>query len=267
MYMDSSLIIMPKTLHEFLIATAIAQDYSIQLAVGAERQEREAYYQIAFRMEEKFKYIEPILRVVKNNLPVFDYSGWDQVQRGEFDCIMNFDFNKGRAVASKVGRHITVGFNALFGTGALGWPILKALQLHPDESLMVDVLILGSENKEYAKFYEFISNNYPELTIVGDPRDITSYTVQEIIEYINHFKIVVGPHSVLTYLAVCLGKVCIEVFKTSEEAVLYGSSGKSNYRAVIGQNITAEFVWTVWEEVWPELLQNMNNQGVLNKVG
>src|ERR1039458_2069608 len=152
--MDSVLITMPKDLHQFLIATAIAQDYSIQLAVGAERKEREIFYNITFRLDEKFKYFEPILRVVHNHVPVFDYSGWDGLQRGEFDCFIDFDFNKAKKLASKVGRHITVGFNALLGTGALGWPILKPLQLKP--VLGPDILIVQWSDGE--KFYNFLLN-------------------------------------------------------------------------------------------------------------
>jgi hypothetical protein len=247
---------MPDNLRDFLLAMAIVQDYSLQAATGAQRNEREKHYLITIRMDEKFKYFEPALRVVKDNIPVVDYSGWNEWQRGEFDCFINFDFQRAEKISSRVGIHITAGLNTLIGTGAGQWPILAALQLEePEKDLMMDVLIFPwGDGEEAQKFYDYLLNNYPELNIIIDGREMEKYEAapMSFIGYINHAKIVIGEASTATYIAAVLKKSVIEFFPSNLQGILYGNSGLDKYRAVVGNNVTANFLFSVWEDLWQE---------------
>jgi hypothetical protein len=256
--MDAVCITMPKTLYEFLHAMAVIQDYQVQLAVGAQRGQRDANYQITFRMDEKFKYFEKCLRVVHDNIPIYDYSGWNEEQRGEFDCFINFDdnmFHRAKLLAKVIQGHITSGLGTLIGAGPGIFPVLKPLQLCVDEGMETDVLILNWDDVESEKLYEFISKNYPQLTILEDARNLDTYPVEDLVKYINQFKCIIGKYGSGTYIAGGLKKLVVELFQTTEDGRMYGATGTSNYWAVIGGKHTAEFLWTVWEDkVCPELL-------------
>jgi hypothetical protein len=254
--MDSICINMPHSLRDFLLATAIVQSYSLEQAALAQRGEKEKHYLITIRMHEQFKYFDPVLRVVKDNIPVFDYSGWEEWQRGEFDCFINFDFPRAEKIANKVGMHITNGFNTLIGCGAGQWPILAALQLpEPDKDLQTDILVIPwGDGKEAEKFYEYMLDNYNELEVIIDNRDMQKFEndPKSYIDYINNFRIVIGQASTATYIAATLKKSVIEFFQSNEQGVLYGNSGLDKYRAIVGKNVTANFLFTVWEDLCQE---------------
>lgn len=248
--MDAILVTMPNDTYEFLNTMAVIQDYQVQLAVGHQRGQRDNY-QVTFRIDEKFKYFERCLRVVHDNIPVFDYSGWDEEQRGEYDCFIRFDdnmFRRAKILADVMNSHITMGLNTLIGAGASPLPILAALQLKQYTSMVTDVLILDWDSTESSKLYNFILTNYPHLEIVLDPRDYSQYKVEEVVEYVNHFRCVIGHKGMCTYLATILKKMVLELFQTNEDGRLYGVSGTPNYWAAIGNKHTAEFLWTQWEE-------------------
>lgn len=255
--MDSICVKMPNTLSEFMLAMAIVQDMQLQIAVAVQRNQRDDY-QLTIRMNEKFKYFEPVLRVVKNNIPIYDYSGWDEEQRRDFDCFVRFDsamFDRARKVALSLDAHIIHGLNTLVGTGAQEHPVLKALQLKVNKEMTADVLIMQWDEKESKIFYDFLFNNYPQLEMVLDCRsveEVNRFTPEEIIEYVNHFNCVIGPASTFTKVAGALKKVVFEFFSDKVNGKLYGPAGTPNYIGVIGQNTTANFLWTVWEaNVWP----------------
>lgn len=250
--MDSILIQMPSNLRDFLLATAIVQSYSLESAALAQRGEKEKHYLITIRMNEKFKYFEPVLRVVKDNIPVFDYSGWEEWQRGEFDCFINFDFPRAERIANRIGMHITVGFNTLIGCGAGQWPILAALELESEKELTSDVLIFPwGDGTEAEKFASYLLNNYSDLSVITDHREMIKYESgpASFVGYINHFSIVIGEASTATYIAATLKKSVIEFFKSNEQGILYGNSGLDKYRAIVGKNVTAAFLFSVWEDL------------------
>lgn len=268
--MDLVCISMPQDLQKFMLAMAVVQDIQLQYATGEQRKERDSF-QVTFRMSEKFKCFEPALRVVKNNVPIFDYSGWDEEQRGDFDCYIKFDdemFDRASKIAKTIGSNIVHGLNTLVGAGATIYPILNALQLTRNESLVTDVLITNWGNAEDAKLYEFIFNNYPQLNIIHDNRDWNNYKPEELLEYINHFNCVIGPMGLSTYIAGTLKKVVLEVFKTTEDGKLYSAVGTPGYNAVVGKSVTAIFLWTTWEDkLWPELLLKTKSHAELDSTG
>jgi hypothetical protein len=241
-------------------ALAVVQDYQLQLAVGVQRQQRDNY-QVTFRVDEKFKILEPALRVVKDNVPIIDYSGWDEQQRGEFDCFFSFDdstFQRAEKIALTIGSNIVHGLNVLVGAGASEFPSLTALQLNVDSSMRTNVLIQDWNNVESEKLYEYIFNNYPQLDMILDPRKWEDEPAQDIIDYINHFDCVIGPMGLGTYIAGSIKKVVLELFTSNEDGTLHGAAGTPNYFAVVGKHHTAAFLWTVWERnIWPCLEERL----------
>src|ERR1700741_2642330 len=164
---DRTCITMPSDLYQFILATPCVQDYSVQLAVGAATKEpsmirvqRDKDYQITFRMDEKFKFFEPCLRVVKDNVPVYDYSGWRERGRREFDCFIDFDFERAKRIATKANFHITMALNVLIGVGADKLPIWKMLKLYQQPECAV-LILPWDDGVESEKFHEYMMNNHP----------------------------------------------------------------------------------------------------------
>src|SRR6267378_7451483 len=116
--MDRIVCQMPGNLHQFLIAMAVMQEFQMQIIVGANQDPptREKDFVVVFRMDEKFKYLEPCLKVVKENTPEYDHTRWTEWSRGEYDCYIDFDFDKAADIVRVNRRHITEGFGVLLGT-------------------------------------------------------------------------------------------------------------------------------------------------------
>lgn len=268
--MDRVLITMPKTTYEFLQALAVVQDYQLQLAVGAQRKLREINYQVSIRMSPEFKYLEPCLRVVHENVPIVDYSGWNEQQRGEYDCFIKFDedmFKRAKALCDVTCLNITAGLNSLIGAGASYCPVLNALQLKPIHSC--EVLVLDWDEQQTTLLQSFIVSNN-NIGVIIDPRDLTKFPVKDIIEFVNEFDAVIGRAGVITYTAVTLKKAVIEIFKSNAAGLLNGAIGNPMYAAVVAENVmSASFVWNVWSEtIWPLLgvSLNTNNQEKHNQM-
>ena len=252
--MDCICCSMPDNLRDFMLAMAVVQDYQLQLAVGAERKEREVNYQFTFRMNDQFRFFEPSIRVLKNNVPIFDYSGWPEKQRSEYGCFVDFDFERAKRIACKVGMHITGGFNAIIGSGAGQWPIMKYIlqDLKTNLEMETDILLMPWDQHESEQFNDYLGLNFPELSVISDPRNFKEFekTPEALLTYINHFKVVIGRAGAVTYAAACLKKTVIEIFPTWEEALLYGNIGLTSYGYIVeDQPITANAMWMVWEDV------------------
>lgn len=269
---------MPDDLFEFLLAMAVMQDYQVQLIVAGERNERDPDYAITFRMNEKFKYFEPCLRVLLNNTPIYDYSGWDEESRGDFECYIRFYTEDAKKLALNGNIHMTEAYgiitgtliNALkFGTYPDRYPELGELKLKAPERTQEDlyspraaVSIHRWDKVETDKFVEYLSNNYPQLQL--NVFDEMTENSEVLVNYVNNFDFVIGKNSPTTYLACALKKSVIEIFDSMEDLNLYGGVVGPTYQAIVG-NPSADYVWITWETVWADFLEhllNMKYQGL-----
>src|ERR1039458_10703184 len=116
--MDQVLITMPSDLRDFLIATAVVQELQVQMIYQAQKDPplREQNFSITFRLDEKFRYMEPCLQVVKNIVPTFDYSGWNEYTRNEFTNFIEFDVEVAKRIAKANQLHITEAYGIKIGT-------------------------------------------------------------------------------------------------------------------------------------------------------
>lgn len=251
---------MPEDFRDFMIAMGVVQDYSVRLALGAQRKERDALYEVTFRMQERFKYFEPCLQVVRDNVPIFDYTGWNEQARGDFDCYIDFDNQRAKALTYVFNAHATEGLGVLIGCGPLGiitgadiphWPMLGPLGLTKDIDLTKRVCIINWDNtyEESHKFKAFLNVNYPHLCV-----NILegSYEVEQLVKLILNYDVVLGKAGVETYIAACLTKTVIEIYPTKEDAIYYNSMGIPIYQCIVSDHTSAEFMWSVWEKLWDE---------------
>jgi hypothetical protein len=251
---DRIVVHMPTDNHEFMIAMAVMQEFQMHLHLGAEKQTRDSNFTVTLRMEEKFKYLEPCLQVLKNVPPIFDYLGWYEKGRGDYDCYIDFDFDKARYLSRNNRKHITEGFGALLGTyiNAIMYgvfpqrqPILAPLMLPKGEG---GVLVVAWSN-EAEKFIRFLNNNYPELAVSHLNGRDRNTDIETVIKYVNKFDIVIGTHSVFTYIAASLDKILLEVFDNQVDEALYNNSTIKFYSS-LSTLPSAEHMWMLWEELW-----------------
>lgn len=265
---------MPTDLRDFMVAMAVSQEFSVQHVIGSEDTDtrqaiREKDFSITFRLDEKFKYFESCLQVIKNVAPSYDYSGWDEWARGDFDCFIDFDAELAKKVILPTRGHITEGFGVLTGTytNAITFsmypqkhPILNPLMLKregPSPQILIYDLIPEKE-----KLWQYLMNNYPELEFIS----ITNLahvnaTPKDIIEFVNEFDFVIGKASALTYAAAALDKGLIEVFSTEDEMTLYNNYGLPFYRATL--DVSAEYLFAIWEDLcqnFPAFISDTKDQ-------
>lgn len=266
--MDRIVFKMPTRLYEYLIAMAVIQEFQMQLIIGIEKKQRDSNYTTTFRMKDNFAYLIPCLKVINEHTPEYDYSGWDEYYRGDFDCFIEFDFYKAENVVSANKRHITEGFGLLLGTltGAIQYgvmpqrqPILRPLNLPvPNKNNPVKIGIMEWDvvKNHGKKLKEYINNNYPEFVVdyclrVPDP------SPEEAVTYVNQYDVYIGLYNDYSYIAAALGKMLIEIFPTEAQYYLYGNDNLDLYKVAIG-NPSAQFAWLLWEELWHDNLEHMS---------
>jgi hypothetical protein len=260
---DNILVTMSNDLREFLFGIAVVQAYQLEMATGmfnmqnATRTSR-GQYMFTFRMHERFSFFEPCLRVVKENVPVYDYSGWRERARREYDCFLDFDqdFDRAKSIALKLGQNIVDGFSILYGCGAKPNPVLNALRLQREKTDSIQVLIQRWDDTESEKFYEYLQRNHPEIELTLDPRDISSFPVKDIVNYVNYFDVVIGQCGIVPYLAASLNKAVFEFFPSNEEGILYGSK-KPLYNGITG-TINASWLWMLWSQSWQKISETLS---------
>lgn len=239
-----------------MTAMAVLQDYAVRLAIGLQRKEREEY-EVTYRMNDRFQFLEPCFQVVNNSAPIFDYTGWDEQARGDFSCYIDFDRQRAKNFIYQFpDAHATEAFGIMIGGGPLGvitgldiprWPIIQ--KMYPNETFPEDarVAVIEWDKEQSQKFYEYLGNNYKGIVnyIIDEGEDL-----QHKLEVISEFNIVIGPGSFLTYCAAAMEKAVVEIYPTRDEALWYNSTGLHIYECVVGRCPKSEFMWPVWEKIW-----------------
>lgn len=271
---DRICIQMPDTLREFLLAMAVVQELQVQIIYGATKQPpiREPEFYITFRLNEKFKYLEPCLQVVKNIQPVFDYSEWTELTRGDYSCFIDFDFDRAKAICKANKLHITEGFSILVGT------LLNALQfgMYPQKQPILTPLMLPKrvgpkkiaiaewdlENNSGGKFKRFMENNYPELEVVYLIPIKPMCTLETLFTTVSDYDGYIGCMSEDTYIAASLDKIVLEIFTTEEDQYLYHNANIPDYMSTVG-NPSAEYMWYMWSTVWENHQERLSDTSSL----
>lgn len=269
--MDNVLIQMPADVKEFLYALTVVQELQIQMVYGSTKEPaiREIDFSLTFRLDPKYKYLEPCLQVVSNIKPTFDYSGWNEYSRGEFSNLIHFDFELASHVAETNRLHITEAFGALLGTtlNALMFGMypckqaiyapLKLLKRNTEDKIKVLINEWDLTSLYGHKLKEYIENNYPEVEVTYAVlfKDLTA-DIEPRFTRINKFDLVIGLHSDDTYIAANLEKGLIEIFKDEEDYDLYNNYGLKFYAVALG-NPDAEYVWCLWENLWGSLRESI----------
>src|SRR5580692_13080085 len=114
--MDSVLITMPEDPREFFLAMAVVQAYIYEYLHEVHFRIREPFYQFAFRMNEDYAPYEAALKVAKEVVPQYDYTGWTAKNRSEFNCFIDFDFKAAEKISVCTGKHITESLGILIGS-------------------------------------------------------------------------------------------------------------------------------------------------------
>lgn len=248
--MDNVLIKMPDNMRDFLVAIPAAQDYQLQLVLGGQRKERDMNFQVTFRMNERFQYFESILQVVRDKIPNFDYSGYQGLSRGEFDCYIDMDLTRAANLTSCNPMHMAQALGLLIGAGPFRWPVIKPLNLKTPE-IMIDILVMkwdfSGESEKFAQCLE----ERTKLEVIYDDRDLENFPPNQVFEYVNSFKCVIGPMGSATYVTATMKKGLIEIFPNFGDLTLYGNAGIPYYQQVIGMP-SMEVMWRLWEERWRE---------------
>lgn len=227
--MDRVCIQMPEDAHQFFIAFAIVQAYIYEYVHDIAKRFREPAYRFTFRMNDKYQQYEPQLKVAKDNSPTFDYTGWSEKQRSDFDCFIDFDFPRAEELASRTGKHIIEALGLLLGCTPRKWPLIPLEQ----SNTVCEVAIapwdkIGAAEELHCDLNSIVSSD---------------------VGILDKIEGVIGPASVFTYLAATHKKKVVEIFPDMGTYRLYHNEGIPNYQAVIGKNLTANVVRGAWDQL------------------
>lgn len=246
--MDKILVTMPESPREFFLAMPVIQDYIFQYVQEVHKGLRDKDFRFTFRMNDVYERYEAPLKVARDVVPNFDYSGWSEKRRGEFNNFIDFDFEAAKRIASQTGKHITEGLGILIGSSPKKWPIL------PSVTSSERILICNWNTMEEAVNLQ---------RMIGNGTDAVNLSEQISMDDIDTLDVetvsaVIGPSSVITHLAASYHRKVIEIFSDIKSYIWYNSEGIYSYQAIIG-NPTAEQVMKAWENLSIETLEGMED--------
>jgi len=235
--MDKILISMPSSPREFFLAMPVVQDYIYQYVQEAAHGARHPDWGFTFRMSDVYKEFEAPLKVSKNNVPNFDYTGWTAKCRSEFDCFIDFDFAKAEKISLCTGKHITESLGILLGCTPRKWPILAPPRCTEGKGILI---VPWSTFQEADALSRKISNSYVFVNALSVPLgDLELDTVQAVV----------GGTSLVTHVLASYNRPVIEIFPDEKSYLLYNNEGIANYQAIIGDNISAGVILETWENL------------------
>jgi|HubBroStandDraft_2_1064218.scaffolds.fasta_scaffold451281_1 hypothetical protein len=241
--MDSVLITMPEDPREFFLAMAVVQAYIYEYLHEVHFRIREPFYQFAFRMNEDYAPYEAALKVAKEVVPQYDYTGWTAKNRSEFNCFIDFDFKAAEKISVCTGKHITESLGILIGSRPRKTPIMPPPRCTQGNG----TLILNWDGWEKAKqLQKLLRNSSIDYTSVSN-------SMQEISAFdIDTAEAVIGPVSALTLMAAAYNKKLIEIFPNMQSYRMYNNEGAvHNYQAVIGvgSQVGVDTIMDAWSAV------------------
>jgi hypothetical protein len=238
--MDKVLITMPFYEREFFLAMPAVQDYIFQYVQEVHHGSRDQQYDFTFRMNDKFEMYEAPLKVAKENVPQFDYTGWSELNRSEFNCFISFDFIEAEKISLVTRKHIVESLGILIGSTPKHWPILPP----PRNTQGKGHLILSwGDMDEALKVGKHFGSN---CDVVETPAPFTMKEINDLD--LDTVEAVIGPASVATYLAASYNRTVLEIHPNKTSFILYNNEGINNYQAIIG-NPKAETVIAAWRNL------------------
>lgn len=242
--MDRILIQMPQNPLEFFMAMPVAQAYVFEYLHGVEQRARHPLFQFTFRMDEKYEKYELPLKISPSNMPVFDYTGWTVKARSEFQCFIDFDFERAKKLSRNSGKHIVECLGAMIGCTPRKWPVLPPPTCKQGKGiLIVDWTNEPTLSSESRKVQQGIGK---DTQLCNKAESETQILLDEIL--IGTPEAIIGPPSVLTYIASMYQRKVIELFPDMESYTMFNNEGTVDYRAVVG-NPDAEHILTAWENM------------------
>jgi hypothetical protein len=237
---DSVLITMPDDPREFFLAMAVSQAYVFEYIHEVHKLSRESQFSFTFRLKDDYADYEAPLKVAKEVTPQYDYTGWTELNRSEFNCFIDFDFDGAKKISRTTGKHITESLGILIGSRPRKCPIMPPPRCTEGKG----VLILPWNSRESAiKVQSMIKNSHVDFTT-------SLYSMKEILAFdVDTTEAVIGPASVLTLMAASYNKKVIEIFSDMESYRLYNNGGAThNYQAIIGagDQVTVKVIMDTW---------------------
>jgi hypothetical protein len=170
----------------------------------------------------------------------------EDVKLRDWDMFFKFDVELAYKMAQPTQKHITQIFGIQIGSDPKSLPDLAALW--PAKAIpaaVYDVCLLPFPSRK--RVYEYLSNNFPELTIA--PQLGYDITINWQVVQAESAKIVVGVRSFGTYVAASLGRAVIELYPDDRYRQWLSKWNNPRYQMIYGkiENMTPELVFKALE--------------------
>ena len=242
MRQDNILAKMPDRLDYFLAATAVVQDYCVQLHKQVMMRQRPPNFSFTVEIpDDSFLFLWQLF-------PRMDYvmrGEMESFPRGDWSCVLDFsDIDRVVRVASTPRKHITEAWGIMFGASPRMVPELGPLAF---ESVVPTVDILIDERVPVKDtMIEYMSLNFPHAKVVVRQMDARPSTVFSLLA---DAKFYVGVRDGASYMAATMLKPTLEFYDTDLPA-WFMDKPHINYNMLYGTVFDPSMVWAIFEEMY-----------------
>jgi hypothetical protein len=228
---------MPENPREFFFAMPAIQAYIFEYVHDVAGGVRDPEFRFTFRMNDCYEPYELPLKVAANVVPTYDYTGWNEQVRNEYDCFIEFDFEAAKKIALCTGKHITESLGILIGSTPRKWPLLPQPRNIEGKGILVANWDGTSLMEEAVKVQKGLA---PHCSVVNLDEPISMHDV-DLLD-VDTITGMVGPTSALTYLAAAYRRELVEIFPDEESYLIYNNEGIPRYQAIIGKPTAVEIM-------------------------
>ena len=241
---DNILIRMPEQLDYFLAATAVVQDYVVQLYKQAAMKQRAMNFKLTVELpHEDLLFFWPLFPTMQCILR----EDSKKFLRQEWSCVLDFtDVNRTIKLATIPQKHITESWGIMFGASP---PIVPGLgqMIQGCTSPELDVLI--DERLDMKEtLCEYLHNSYSQATV--QIKSVEGLRPASLFGMVADTKIFIGMRGGATYLSAAMGKPTLEMYPDDLPQFLMSKPHNENYRMFYGSHFDVGTVWAIFEEMY-----------------
>jgi hypothetical protein len=244
MSVDKILVRMPERLDYFLAATAVLQDYCVQLHKQAAMKQRPANFWFTVELaDDGYLFFWPIFPrmnfILRGEL--------EKIVRQDWSCVLDFtDLERVWRIGATPQKHITEAWGIMFGSSPQRVPGLGPMQPHGVEHT-TDILI-DQQVEMREQLRRYLVANYPEARVrISDLGDMRPSTLFQLL---STTKIFVGMRGPASYLAGTMGIQTLELYPDDIPVSWMAKPQSEEYRIFYGSKFNIEDVWAILEEMY-----------------
>lgn len=240
---DNIYIKMPDRMEYFLAATAVVQDYFVQLHKQVMMRQRHQNFNFTIEIpDDEFLFFWPMF-------PNMDYvmRGEVPLNRADWSCLLDLsDIDLVKRIASVPKKHIVEAWGIMVGASPRLVPELGPLLFNraiPTVDVLMDERVPVKDT-----MLEYMRLNFPHARVVV--KSVVGMRPSTLFSLLSDTKFYVGVRDGATYLSSAMRKPTLEFYGSDLPASLLGKPHSDTYKMFYGTTFDPGMVWAIFEEMY-----------------